>query len=99
MNMRTIIAAAALAVTACCLSIPTKAETRSCTLYFQIEANNPSSCRIDWGFNTLMGNPNLPATLVECNPGGVPDGDQGVLITPSCGAPAGESAHICIACL
>jgi len=99
MNMRTIIAAVALAVTSCCLSIPTKAQTRSCTLYFQIEANNPSSCRIDWGFNTLMGNTNLPATLVECNPGGIPDGDQGVMVRPACGPPAGESAFVCIGCL
>jgi YD repeat-containing protein len=98
MDMRTIIVAAALAVTACCMSTPANAQTRSCTLYFQIEANNSSSCRIDWGFNTLMGNPNLPATLVECNPGGVPLGDLGVLITPSCGAPAGESNDICTSC-
>jgi YD repeat-containing protein len=47
----------------------------------------------------MAGNLNLPATLVECNPGGVPLGDLGVLITPSCGAPVDAQGHICIACL
>lgn len=99
MEMRTIIAVVALAMTACCVSIPTNAQTYSCPLYFQIEANTPSSCRIDWTWNTMMGNPNLPASLVTCNPGGVPFGEMGVLIRPSCGAPVDASGHICIACL
>jgi YD repeat-containing protein len=72
--------------------------TYSCPLYRQIVNSNPASCLLTYGWNEMMGNPNLPAGLVTCNPASVPFGESGVALRPSCGSPA-SPGDICIGCL
>jgi YD repeat-containing protein len=72
--------------------------TRSCTLYLDIESHNAPACRIEYGF-TLLQATNLPAGIIVCNPGGVPWGDAGVSLKPTCGPPANAANDVCLSCI
>ncbi len=94
------VALAAVAL-ACFLSGNANAQngsTYSCPLYRQIVYNNPQSCLFLWDWNGLMGNPNLPAGLVACNPYGIPFDEVAVVLGPRCGSPARPN-DICLGCL
>src|SRR5882672_7223988 len=98
MKRRVIAIAAALAAISCWPGGRASAQTSSCALYDQIERNSPQACLLQYDWNSMLWNPNLPSSLVVCDDG-IPFGSVGVVVTPLCGPPANAAQDICLSCM
>ncbi len=69
--------------------------TYSCPNYNHLVATHKPESLFWWGTNSFP-DPNAPATMVCCNPGGIPFDE--VCVAPMNGAPPGAAGDTCISC-
>jgi YD repeat-containing protein len=74
-----------------------QAQTYSCSRYDQLVQTYGYFCLFQWSFSSLP-DPNAPVTMVCCNPGGIPFGENCVAPRPQCGAPVFAPAETCLSC-